>query len=162
MFALGILDCAGCGMTCRSSYHLNRHVPQCRKCLARDHALHIIRQAAVGAAEQHAKRPRINPPVGQALLPRVVPLLRPLRHPALDPITLFGNERTFVYFCYTLHAGQFSHKKADTAIAFEHATTDGSREDLLLSPRGGLQLGYDLLDGLADRLGISFKQYGTR
>ena len=119
MFALGILDCAGCGMTCRSSYHLNRHVPQCRKCLARDHALHIIRQAAVGAAEQHAKRPRINPPVGQALLPRVVPLLRPLRHPALDPITLFGNERTFVYFCYTLHAGQFSHKKADTAIAFQ-------------------------------------------
>ena len=167
-FSRGSCDCPGCGCTLRNQWALAAHMKECSSCLPRLCAEHFIRRQAQRRV-QKKKRPHEGNRATDSDQPRQpeqpplraasVPVLLPLRWPQLDPVAVFGNERTYVYFETTLHNGHFSHDRAAAAIAGQLATTAALPEPLLMEPRNGLRDAYARLDALAEDLGLQFTEH---
>ena len=159
------LRCLGCGLTFRHECALTRHMRQCEDCLPRERAQLVLRRQAQQAV--YRKRPREaehdnsqdewdESDAGVLPVAEVAVLAPATRWAELDPVKAFGNERTYTYFQHTLHAGQFSHARATTAVAHELATTSQQPEPLLLEASNALRHGYSVVDQLADEVGLGF------
>ena len=162
----GLFDCPGCGCTLRNAWALTDHMKNCDRCHPNVCAVHFIRRRAQRRLQR--KRPRDEgraacdddgEPNQPSLRAGCVPPLAPLRREQLDPVAVFGNERTYVYFKTTLHAGGMSHETAAAAIAGQLATTAELPEPLLMQPRTGLRDAYARLDQLAEDLGLHFIEH---
>jgi hypothetical protein len=159
-------DCPGCSCTFRNQWALSVHMRECPDCGQQVRALHFIRRQArrrVKRKRPHNEGPAVAADTSQQAEPllraaSVQPLL-PLQWAQIDPLAVFGNERTYVFFKTILHDGGFSHEKASSAISGQLATTSALPEPLLLDPRNGLRDGYAHLDQLAEELGLQFTEH---
>ena len=153
-------DCHGCGLTCRSERDLTCHMWACASCQPRERALAVLARTFRRHGQKRRRPPSpalsdVEAEEASDLPVFVPPALSPLRLDSLDPIAAFGNERTFVYFKYTLHDGHFSHMTAAQAIATQLATTS-PEPPLLLEAASGLRNCYAVCDVIADELGMTF------
>ena len=167
--SMPVLKCPGCSLSCRSYRILSFNMKSCRRSRPRERAQALLDRVrnewgARQASQERLRQPeaRRYPSEAEALAPQglpvaaVPPLARTTRWKELDPIAAFGNERTYVYFMHTLHAGGFSHKKAATAIAGQLTTTSSDPEPLILEAANGLRHGYAIVDRISDSIGLSF------
>ena len=162
-------ECSGCGLQCRDTLNLMKHMNQCPSCRPQDRAQAVVQRRAEKQVGHKRPRPcETRPPaeaerglVGRGLPVCDAPPLMPLRFALLDPVEAFGNERTWAFFMHTLHTGGFSHEAAAVAIAHE-LTTTSPVPPLLLEARDGLRKGYKIADGIAEQLGLNFTEHRVR